>query len=133
MMPMGPIIFTAAISALFSAVGLKMACRFMFGTAPSYGNAWLAAFAGAVASAFLSPMIAGAFHGHSGYFGFGIIAFLVQAAVFKAVLYLPGRGKLSFGESCIASLLAVFILMVLSMLFKGLLGFSLLAGGHVLI
>lgn len=132
MMPIGPIIFTAAISALFTAVGLKMACGFMFEASPSYGNAWLATFAGAVASTLLSPLVAEILHVHGSFFGFGIMAFLIQAAVFKGVLYLPGRGKLSFGESCLASLLAVLILITLSLLFKWVLGFSLIVGGHLL-
>ncbi|MCF4152670.1 hypothetical protein L2W58_12765 [Dethiosulfovibrio sp. F2B] len=130
LMFLGPVIMTAAVSALVTAIGLKLACRGMFGVAPSYGNAWLAAFAGAVAASVLTPMLGSVLHmWFGGFLGFGLVAFFVQAAVFKGILRLPGGRGLSFGESCLASLLAVLILMVLSFLLKAILGISFLAGG----
>lgn len=130
MMFLGPMVMTAAVSALITAIGLKLACRAMFGMAPSYGNAWLAAFAGAVAASVAAPLLNSVLHMWiGGFWGFGLIAFLVQAAVFKGILRLPGNRGLSFGESCLASLLAVLILMVLSFLVRAILGVSFLAGG----
>ena len=114
-----PVLVGSALVALVVALAIRLSCKMMYGAAPSYGNAWLGAFAGAVAGSVLTPllmMMTGFMLGAP--LLTGVAAFLVQAAVFKKVLVIEGRGQLSFGESSLMALVAALLLVILMPLAK---------------
>lgn len=107
-------LLVSAFVALVVALAIKLACKIIYGAAPSYGNAWLGAFAGAVAGSVVTPLFLMTFGPWMGASLLsGVVAFLVQAAVFKKVLRIEGKGELSYGESFLMALVAALLLALL--------------------